>query len=454
VVNPALRLERQLSATGFDQRALERSTLLLVGRRDAPVLSCLAYFARLLGIPTVVADDSYPRPPLDEEQHLALDVAPEVMRLDVSVDLASALLPGFLESGCVTLIADPASCTKNLGGFGVPPIWVTVTDAGAFVLGDFVRAKLLSEFSTGLMPFAIANRVAASLMLDHIARAGGYSDPSGTPMPGPEPMTETGRWFGSSLLHGPFLPTEAPLRVHIVGQGGLGSAILRDFVSTLALRDALRGGSLILTDPDDWGESNFNRVLTVDQSGLFQPKAVTNARYAEQRLTGLGVSISADVSYFDPQSLGAAPGPRVVVAATDSLDSRREVIEAATDRWPSALIVYAGGDFEWGSCRGHVPDQIRNDSLCFVHGPESIDLADEALPDPFAFGCTAVGQPANVLTNVLVASAVVEIVATWRARGFAPAHQHLVSWMNPEHLFHGPEIQVGCDCAEESWPGR
>ncbi len=171
--------------------------------------------------------------------------------------------------------------------------------------------------------------------------------------------------------------------IAVIGCGGLGGR-------TAELLTRLGIGSLLLTDPDIFSESNLNRQLFCNMETIGQAKTTVVA--GELQKINPGLQISAFVQAFDA---GSIHGADVVIDALDSGNARKQL--ATLCRQQNTPLVHGAVNSWYGQVAVEQPAAPLMDTLY----PESNGSTTPPNVLPMTVALVASMQTAEVCKYIL-----------------------------------------------------
>lgn len=414
-----------------------------VGRSADPVGDHLSLLAGCMGVESQLC--AGPRPDLAAlARPLALN--PRVWLQPVSRGLATALIAGHPAGRLyvavdMTDVRDPSELPSIPDG--VPRRYYRRTPFGVVHASTPLPLLDLSVPRGSVRRRTAEHTLAAAeILADLVASARAWTAPlSGEPMPKAPLLV--------SLAGRPPRARRKRLTVLLVGVGALGQAWLESLLADDTVRRALRGGRLVLVDPDVVSESNLSRqTLSQSPGRVGESKVRVVAEEILGRWRGGGIPVISGVCQPIDAALIRSSDPDVIGLFTDDFRSRSLAYNAAKER-PGRLVLMAGTEFTFGL--GRAVETGRG--LCLDHGPE--ELGDEAAVETAARPCGE-GPPANVLTNALLGAEMLLAMRRWIGGGGVPVsnarngeqtRQTQVDWALPARHGQGP-VLGSCDCCD------
>jgi hypothetical protein len=291
----------------------------------------------------------------------------------------------------------------------------------------------------GQRPGAERVLLAALLLSDLLAALQVWTDPMlGEPMP-----RSPGLEAIPTILCAPGHTPPTRLSVLLVGGGGaLGHAFLEALAADPFLRTCLRGGRVVLVDPDAYATSNLSRqTLAGGRHRLGMPKAAVTAA-SLQALPGMGeIEIVPVGAAFDEEHVDRFR-PRVIGLFADNWAARLQGWRAVRDR-PGTLVLQAGTAFSFGAVRAVGVGE----GCCLDCGPETLARAaeQEAREQAARASCSAEITPSNVLSNAIAGAIAALCLKRWAAGGGVDPAETLVNWSIPGRVARGRPYRP-CAC--------
>lgn len=452
---------RQVIEPGFDQDLLGEKTLIAFAADFGldPVASALLTLLTTLGVFRTTLACHEPRRVDLSSAKRAMRLNPRSEVLVVPTRVALRQVETLLEAGSPPYV----SVAISTNDYARHPLQRLVNDQpattpvryhavreGGIVLGsnhDAVArraAGLGPPLAPGLLGGAAVVEAAARIALDYLALSQVWESPrcpGGMPL-SPDPIV---------LPATPAPRTEdAPsgLTLLIVGGGGaLAHGFLEALLQDRLARAALRGGRIVIVDPDSYELSNLARQpLAGGLENVHGPKAEVTAASLRERW-GADSAAPNIVAVPEPFSAEHAArfDPHVVCLFPDNFAARAEAQKAFWNR-RGVLVISAGTSFTYGQVRATVLGEEHR-CACFDCGPESLTAAAvaERIRQMHRASCAREITSSNVLTNALAGSIALQVWNRVLSGLGAESAQRLIAWEVPERVVRGPELPA-CDC--------